>query len=38
MKTILAWVGGVVLALSFMGAVGLGNFLIKYSTQPIICS
>jgi hypothetical protein len=37
MKTFLASIGAVVLLLSFLGAVGAGNFLLKFSTKPIVC-
>lgn len=37
MKTFLALVGGAFVLLSFLGAVGAGNFLVKFSTKPIVC-
>lgn len=37
MKTFLAWVGGIVLVLFFLGAMGAGNFVVKFSTKPIVC-
>ena len=37
MKTFLAWVGGVFVMLSFLGGVGAGNFVVKFSTKPIVC-
>ena len=37
MTTFLAWVGAAVLLLSFLGAVGAGNFLLKFSTKPFVC-
>ena len=37
MKTILAIFGGFVLALSILGSVGVGNFVLIYSPDKITC-
>ena len=36
-KNFLAVVGGFVILLSAMSALGVGNFVMKFDTQPIIC-
>lgn len=37
MKTILAVIGGVTLALGLLGAFGVGNFVMIYSPDKINC-
>lgn len=36
-KNTLAVIGGFVVILYVMGAVGIGNFVLKFDTNPIIC-
>ena len=38
MKTIFAWTGAFVLALSVLGALGVGNFVLMYSPDKIACT
>ena len=37
MKTALAWVGGAVLVLALLGALGLGHFVLRYGPEPTTC-
>ena len=38
MKTLLACAGAFVLALSVLGALGVGNFVLMYSPDKIACT
>lgn len=38
MKTLLALVGAVVLALALAGALGIGHFRLIYSPDPVSCT
>jgi hypothetical protein len=38
MKTFLAVIGGFVLALSILGMLNIGNFVLMYSPHKITCS
>ena len=37
MKTILAIVGGSVLALALLGSLGIGHFRLSYGIAPVTC-
>ena len=36
-KNALAVIGGLVVLLYVMGAVGIGNFVLRYDVNPILC-
>lgn len=36
-KNTLAVIGGFVVILYVMGAVGMGNFVLRYDVNPIVC-
>jgi hypothetical protein len=38
MKTALALVGAVVLALALLGSIGIGHFRLTYSVAPLSCA
>jgi hypothetical protein len=37
MKTVLAWIGGLTLALAALGAMGIGSFAMVYGPDKIDC-
>jgi hypothetical protein len=37
MKNALAVIGGFVVVLYVMGALGIGNFVLRYDVNPILC-
>ena len=36
-KNFLALVGGLVMILTLLGALGIGNFVLMYDLNPIVC-
>ena len=36
-KNCLAVIGGIVVVLYFLGAIGAGNFVLRYDVNPILC-
>lgn len=38
MKTLLAWIGGVVVIFAILGSLDIGNFVLMYGPDKMVCT